>query len=133
MMMRIFRFLAYCIFVCSIYGQSDTTERSLNYMPGFTLRIDSLNRLNNMQPHASFLKDTSLIWIRTRMQMKGFIFEQDPMKSNFQTSIINPLQQQYLGSQKMSVLNYMLSMVQAGAFGYLAYEHLRKYGFLKKN
>lgn len=130
MMMRIFKFLVYFIFVCSIYGQSET---HLNYSPGFTFRIDSLNRLNNLQQVTSFVNDTSLIWIRTRMQMNGFLPEQNPMKSNFQKSILNPLQQQYLNSQNMSVLNYMLSLVQAGAFGYLAYEHLKKYGFLKKN
>ena len=38
-----------------------------------------------------------------------------------------PLQQQYSDSQSMSVLNYMLGIVQAGACGYLAYEHLKKY------
>jgi hypothetical protein len=133
MMMRIFKFLVYCIFVCSIYGQSDTSEIRLNYSPDFTLRIDSLNRLTNLNQYTSFVNDTSLIWIRTRMQLNGFMSEQNPMMSNFQTSILNPMQQQYLDSQNMSVLNYMLSIVQAGAFGYLAYEHLRKYGFLKKN
>lgn len=65
--------------------------------------------------------------------MNGFTSEQNPMKNNFQTSILNPLQQQYSDSQSMSVLNYMLGLVQAGACGYLVYEHLKKYGFLKKN
>jgi len=131
MMMRIYKFLAYCIFVCSIYGQSDTTEMHLNYSPGFTLRIDSLNRLNNLQPLTFLLKDTSLIWISTRMQLNEFISGQDPIKSNFQLSILNPLQQQYSISQNMSALKYILGIVQTGAVGYLAYEHLKKYGFLK--
>jgi hypothetical protein len=67
------------------------------------------------------------------MQLNGFITEQDPMKSNFQTSILNPLHKQYLNSQNISVLNYMLGIVQTGACGYFLYEHLKKYGFLKKN
>jgi hypothetical protein len=67
------------------------------------------------------------------MMLSGYLSEQDSVKNNFQISILNPLQQQYLNSQNMSVWNYMLGMVQAGAFGYLAYEHLKKYGFLKKN
>jgi hypothetical protein len=133
MMMQVFKFLAYCVFVCSIYGQSDTSKLHTDFSPGFTQRLDSINNLKNIQPLDSFLKDTSLIWIKTRMLLRGYLSEQDPMKNNFQTSILNPLQQQYLNSQNMSVWNYMLGMVQAGAFGYLAYEHLKKYGFLKKN
>jgi len=133
MMMQIFKFLSYFIFVYSIYGQPDTSEIRLNYSPGFTLRIDSLNRLNYMQTFNSFLQDTSLLWIRTRMQLNGFSSGEDHQKINFQTFILNPLQQQYMSSQSMSVWNYMLGMIQTGAFGYLAYEHLKKYGFLKKN
>jgi hypothetical protein len=132
-MKRVFKFLAYFMFVCSIYGQSDTSEIKLIYSPGFTFRIDSLSRLNNLQSITTFLNDTSSIWIRTRMQLNGFMSEQDPQKNNFRPSILNPLRQIYLDSQNMSGLYYVLGMVQAGAFGYFAYEHLKKYGFLKKN
>jgi hypothetical protein len=65
------------------------------------------------------------------MQLNEFISGQDPIKSNFQLSILNPLQQQYSISQNMSALKYILGIVQTGAVGYLAYEHLKKYGFLK--
>jgi len=85
-----------------------------------------------MQTFNSFLQDTSLLWIRTRMQLNGFSSGEDHQKINFQTFILNPLQQQYMSSQSMSVWNYMLGMIQTGAFGYLAYEHLKKYGFLKR-
>ena len=132
-MIRVFRFLAYFILVYSIYGQPDTSEFRSIYYPGFTFRLDSLNRLKNLRLNASFINDTSSIWIRTRMQLNGFVFEQDPIKNNFQSSILNPLRQEYLDSQSNSELKYVLGMLQAGAVGYLTYEHLKKYGFLKKN
>lgn len=43
-----------------------------------------------------------------------------------------PLYQKYLEDSKFNPFRYALGMVQAGAVGYLAYTHIKKYGFLKK-
>lgn len=43
-----------------------------------------------------------------------------------------PLYQKYLEDSKFNPFRYALGMVQVGAVGYLAYKHIRKYGFLKK-
>ena len=132
MTMRIFKFIAYCIFTCSIYGQNDTSDARLNYTTGFKSRIETSNRLTNIEMVNALLSDTSSIWMRTRMQLSGLLTERDPIKNNFQTSILNPLRQQFSESQNMKEFKYFLGMVEVGAFGYLAYEHLRKYGFLKR-
>lgn len=43
-----------------------------------------------------------------------------------------PLYQKYLEDSKFNPFRYALGMVQVGAVGYLAFKHIKKYGFLKK-
>ena len=42
-----------------------------------------------------------------------------------------PLYQKYLEDSKFNPFKYALGMMQVGAVGYLAYKHIKKYGFLK--
>jgi hypothetical protein len=78
------------------------------------------------------LRDSSTLWISTRMQLAGMLSSEDPMKNNFKTFILNPLKQQYDASQSFKELKYFLGMVQVGGVAYLAYQHIKKYGFLKR-
>lgn len=82
-------------------------------------------------PPSSFPLDSTSILLRTRMQLAERIND-DPIKTNFNSSILNPLRQSYAESQSMKELKYILGVVQAGAVGYIAYQHLKKYGFLKR-
>ncbi len=104
----------------------------------------SSNFFNNTIPDSYFLddydylnfnsyllKDTASIWIQTRMLLSS-IMNQDDNKNNLQSNILNPLGQKYSSLQSMKTLKYILGTVQVSAVGYLAYLHLRKYGFLKK-
>lgn len=50
----------------------------------------------------------------------------------WKTNILNPLEERFRQSQSMKIWDTILGSVQAGAAGYLAYKHLKKYGFLKK-
>jgi len=43
-----------------------------------------------------------------------------------------PLYQKYIEDSKFNPFRYALGMMQVGAVGYLAYKHIKKYGFLKK-
>jgi hypothetical protein len=79
----------------------------------------------------SLLKDTASVWIQTRMQLSNMM-NQDDNKNNLQINILNPLSQKYSSLQSMKILKYILGTVQVSAVGYLAYLHLKKYGFLKK-
>lgn len=80
---------------------------------------------------AEFPLDKTAIMLQTRIQL-GELMNEDPIKSNFKSSILNPLHDAYVQSQSMKELKYILGMVQAGAVGYMAYQHLKKYGFLKR-
>ena len=46
--------------------------------------------------------------------------------------MLGPLYNNYLESQKLATLKAILGSVQVGAVAYLAYKHIKKYGFLKK-
>lgn len=79
----------------------------------------------------SVLNDTTSVWIRTRMMLSNFQSD-DRADQVWETNILNPLQERFRKSQSMKIWNTILGSVQAGAAGYLAYKHLKKYGFLKK-
>ena len=79
----------------------------------------------------SFLKDTTSAWMRARIMIGAFGSSYDNYE-NSQIKMLSPLYNNYLDSQKYSALKSILGAVQLGAVGYLAYKHLKKYGFLKK-
>jgi len=60
------------------------------------------------------------------------IINQDEILNNFQMNILNPLSEKYADVQSLKEWKYILGAVQLSAVGYLAYLHLKKYGFLKK-
>lgn len=89
------------------------------------------NELSNLRINSNFLNDTSSIWLRTRIQLNEMIY-QETFGSNLQSNILNPLNQQYSATQNMKLFRSILGAVSVGAVGYLAYQHLKKYGFLKR-
>lgn len=79
-----------------------------------------------------FLEDTSNVWIRTRM-ITGFLNNEDQkITANNASQLLNPLYNKFLENQKYSTLYSILGSVQVGAVAYMAYKHIKKYGFLKK-
>lgn len=129
-----FLLLIFCASI--IYAQKDSTATSYHeFSPKLRLSNWQNNFEFSFQPNLLMqFKDSSSIMMRTRMQLAGMykLDDEGPIKANMQTSILNPLKQQYLSTQSMKELKYVLGMVSAGGVAYLAYEHIKKYGFLKK-
>jgi hypothetical protein len=144
-MKRVFSFLFAIILVGTIGSRAQTISKGTK-TDTLKASVDSflneeLNR-NTSAPitiHRNFSNlpvqnipiDTSSLWLQTRMLLNEPIND-DPMKSNFKASILNPLSQQFANIESMKTLKYILATVQVGAVGYLAYQHIKKYGFLKK-
>ncbi len=61
---------------------------------------------------------------------KHFSFEDDGFYPT--ADFLSPLYSQYVKQQNMKTLYYILGMAQYAAVGYLAVEHIRKYGFWDK-
>lgn len=94
--------------------------------PDFLMEFSKFS-LNNMP-----VNDSASVWMRTRM-MIGTISKASNLYDNSSSKMLAPLYNDYLETQKLATLKAILGSVQVGAAAYLAYKHLKKYGFLKKN
>jgi len=82
---------------------------------------------NNMKTNVQIAGDPNTVWLRTSLA----ILNTDNSDQNFSPHFLSPLEKQYLENSKFNPIRYLLGMVQTGAVGYLAYKHVKKYGFLK--
>ena len=75
-----------------------------------------------------FDDNPSTVWLRTELLiMKN---SQSDL-GNINTNFTSPLYHQYLRDSEFDMVRYVLGAVQAGAVGYMAYRHIKKYGFWK--
>ena len=91
------------------------------------MNLNCIVNLNNMKMSVPIDGDPQTVWLRTSLALsKTEITDQ-----KFSPHFLSPLEKQYLEDSKFNPIRYALGMVQAGAVGYLAYKHIKKYGFLK--
>lgn len=91
----------------------------------FYLDLQSLNKpifLNN---------DPNTKWLWTSYAILNSSNQALSSDAKFK-DMTTPLYQKYLEDSKFNPFRYALGMMQVGAVGYLAYKHIKKYGFLKK-
>lgn len=74
-----------------------------------------------------FNDNPSTVWLRTNL----LISNSTGNFSEFNTHFTSTLYQQYLRDSEFDMVRYVLGAVQAGAVGYMAYRHIKKYGFWK--
>ena len=140
-MKPVFSLIVLLFLSASIHAQEKTDTLGIHerpfgfsgfYDPRFDLSddyiIDDFNRLKFLSYTAP---DSSSIWMSARHQLSGML-NRDNWGSDVKSNILNPLSQQYSASQRMKEFKSVLAAIQVGAVGYLAYQHLKKYGFLKK-
>jgi hypothetical protein len=141
MTIRVFSIVLFCS--CVIFSQNYKGVTSTPQSDSTKYRFGASSFLNNyveeglnLSSEMNHLKlflplemDSTNIWLATRMQINNLVVE-DPVKSNFNMSVLNPLKQQFAESQTMKELKYILATIQVGAVGYLAYKHIEKYGFI---
>ncbi len=124
-------------FYCSVsFAQIDSSRTALyDFSPKLSLHSWQNNFEFSIQPNLfnDQLNDSSSIMMRTRLQLSGMykLNREDPVKNNLKMNLLNPLYQEFVSSQSMKELRYILGMVQMGGVAYLAYEHIKKYGFLQ--
>lgn len=83
--------------------------------------------LNNMKMDVSIDGDPQTVWLRTSLA----IGNTNNPGSDSKIHYLSPLYKQYIEDSKFDAVRYVLGMAQVGAVGYLAYKHIKKYGFLK--
>jgi hypothetical protein len=75
-----------------------------------------------------FDDNPSTVWLRTELLISN---SSQPGGGEVNTFFTAPLYQQYLRDSEFDMVRYVLGAVQAGAVGYMAYRHIKKYGFWK--
>jgi len=132
--------LLICVAAPLSFGQSKTELDTLN---SFKLSIPLevleyninndlyLNRINSSILNYPTFIDSSSVWIQARMMAGNFINAQEGFENKAE-KMTNPMLNSYYDSQKLATLKTILSSVQVGDVQYIAYKHIKKYGFLKK-
>jgi hypothetical protein len=135
-------FLCFCLLGASILAQEtekyaieppDTSYRFQGIIPPveYQYNLDEffIEPLFNQIPNEILFEDNpSNIWLRTEL------FISNGSQSEFgevNTFYTEPLYQQYLEDSEFDMVRYVLGTIQTGAVAYMAYRHIKKYGFWK--
>ncbi|MBE0572079.1 MAG: hypothetical protein IH618_11090 [Ignavibacteriaceae bacterium] len=133
---------ALSLFVCISYSQVEETYQ--NQLPDSTTRFQGIvppvefqynpNEIfskpivPNIPDNILFNDNPSTVWLRTELLIMNH--SQSDL-GDINTHFTSPLYQQYLRDSEFDMVRYVLGAVQAGAVGYMAYRHIKKYGFWK--
>ena len=84
---------------------------------------------NQIPEDVLFDDNPSTVWLRTQLLISNNAaqFGYDEINTHF----TSPLYQQYLKDSEFDMFRYVLGIAQASAVGYMAYKHIKKYGFWK--
>ena len=120
--MKILSLLFLCTFI--LYAQQTDNTNTLSTIDSLKIRINP-NPLTQMQiKFDEFELQREFKEIKMSVPIDG-----DPQTVWLRTSLA--IANTDLQDSKFDPVKYALGMVQAGAVGYLAYKHIKKYGFLK--
>ena len=112
----------------------DTVYRYQGIVPPVEFQYD-LNQLFqqplNKQIPADFLftEDRSTIWLRTELLISNHTYLSDEVE--FDAHFTSQLHHQFLKDSEFDMVRYVLGMMQLSAVAYMAYRHIKKYGFLR--
>ncbi|RPI73863.1 MAG: hypothetical protein EHM47_05130 [Ignavibacteriales bacterium] len=68
--------------------------------------------------------ETVKLWLNASIDVSDRVFSNDDLTPRY---LHSSLYDQYLEKSKLNPLRYALGLIQAGAAGYLAYKHIKKY------
>jgi hypothetical protein len=84
---------------------------------------------NQIPEDVLFNDNPSTVWLRTQLIISN---NKDQLGiDEINTHFTSPLYQQYLRDSEFDMFRYVLGVAQASAVGYMAYRHIKKYGFWK--
>ncbi len=135
-MMKVLLFVL--IFNSIIFAQveiQDSTllqNSSLNAMEKIPFKLDEFElylKLNSIDTKIPVNNDHNTIWLWTSTTISNTGAES--YNEGSYGNISKFLYMKYLKDSKFNPVRYVLGMAQLGAVGYLAYKHIKKYGFLK--
>jgi hypothetical protein len=114
--------------------RKDSVNRHLGIRPllkiKYNLELDFPFLYSPFQSNKLIEGDKNTLWLRTEIALSYFS-NYNSSNENPSNDLMSPLYEQYLENSKFNPIKYVLGMAQLTAVGYLAYRHIKKYGFLK--
>jgi hypothetical protein len=89
--------------------------------------FDLHREFNSLKSRISIDGDPQTVWLRTSIAISN----PEISDHKFSPHFLSPLEKKYYEDSKFDPIKSILGMAQVGAVGYLAYKHIKKYGFLK--
>lgn len=138
-------FFTVLFFFCTILSAQQSGEKHTTTLPDtvkkhsiknpfteFSIKFQNFEfyrDLNQIKTNISIDSDPATVWLRTFIALSNF--NQNIPDTEPPSNLLSPLYQQYLEDSRFNPVRYVLGLAKASAVGYLAYRHLKKYGFLK--
>jgi hypothetical protein len=113
---------------------SDSSYRFQGIIPPVEFQYD-MNEIFSkpisiqMPEDVLFDDNPSTVCLRTQLLISNTTGQSGSGEIN--THFTSPLYQQYLKDSEFDMFRYVLGVAQASAVGYMAYRHIKKYGFWK--
>jgi len=85
--------------------------------------------INQFEEDVLYNDNPSTLWLRTELIVSNQTEIYD--LSDINTHFTSHLYQQYLKDSEFDMLRYILGTAQVSAVAYMAYRHIKKYGFWK--
>lgn len=113
---------------------ADTVYRFQGIIPPLEFQYE-LNKIfsdpitNHLPIDILFDDNPSTIWLRTELLVsnRSIMIDENEINTHFTSS----LYQKHLKDSEFDMVRYVLGMAQLSAVAYLAYRHIKKYGFWK--
>lgn len=132
--------IALMIFSGAVFAQQDDVTNSVK--ADSVYRYQGINLILNFNselftPYSFSLYnsnklvegDSSTIWLRTELALSSSQYFGQAKQTN--DHLLLPFYKQYLENSKFDPVRYALAIAQTAAVGYMAYRHIKKYGFFK--
>lgn len=133
-------FLLLLIFLAAqlVYAQEATKDNGIKFHSDNAIiklqtslnEFDIYRELNYMRMNLSTNDDPNTIWMWTKLSITA-----NESSNNYSGespgSMLEPLHQQFLENSRLNPVRYVLGIAQTAAVGYLAYQHIKKYGLFK--
>ncbi len=141
-MKRIINILLFVIFIpLIVYSQAEDSTRIFklelqtnynqpNHLNEIQIKFDEFDlhrELNLLKTKIPINTDPQTVWLRTSIAVSGAEY----LNQNFSPHFLSSLEKKYFEDSKFNLIRYILGAAQTGAAGYLAYKHIKKYGFIK--
>lgn len=131
-------FIFFFLFSSFLFSQeetSDSSRKTYSFDSLLKLQVkfdefDIYRELNYMRMDIQSNNDPNTIWMWTELSIanSGAV---DVHPGETPGSMIEPLHKQFIEDSKFNPVRYVLGMAQTATVGYLAYQHIKKYGLFK--